>query len=338
MGKLADRSSKRATRATQIQIAGSIVGSSETETLEQFQTQRSRESFRNPLDRVAGAAIINESIAEVTDLEAQTATSTRDEELREEIEENLSEFQVEQREEVLSESGGSSERTQVLGDEEGEEITTTKNEVLLGFKSNFGTDGFYQALQGIYGSLEDEQIRAKAKQQSNNAVLIGKTSLISAGVALYDYRAISRFNELEVKLATRQILYSDAEKAQMNRIISNKMMNESEALEAVENFLDVSAQQEVEGAITINKIESRKKIKLSSVSEDLPEFQRPTLPEAESTESSSTATQQVRTQAGSVASVPTGVSEEVTRVRGIRVVDTLAPGLRDTFEPPRGTY
>lgn len=258
---------QRQTMATRAEPTrgGSVLESSVSEA-DRFRTQRSRESFRNSLDRVAGAAIINESIAEVTDLEAQTATSTRDEELREEIEENLSEFQVEQREEVLSESGGSSERTQVLGDEEGEEITTTKNEVLLGFKSNFGTDGFYQALQGIYGSLEDEQIRAKAKQQSNNAVLIGKTSLISAGVALYDYRAISRFNELEVKLATRQILYSDAEKAQMNRIISNRMMNEAEALEAVENFLDVSAQQEVEGAITINKIESRKKFKLSSIS------------------------------------------------------------------------
>jgi len=269
--RTASARTQRQTMATRVaptaaSVTGNVIGGSDPAAALQFSRQRSSESFINPLDRVAGAAINNESIAEVADPEAQTATSTRDEELREEMEENLSEFQVEQREEVLSESGGSSERTQILGDEEGEEITTTKNEVLLGFKNNFGTDGFYQALQGIYGSLEDEQIRAKAKQQSNNAVLIGKTSLISAGVALYDYRAISRFNELEVKLATRQILYSDAEKAQMNRIISNKMITESEALEAVENFLDVSAQQEVEGAITINKIESRKKFKLSSIS------------------------------------------------------------------------
>lgn len=195
--RTASARTQRQTMATRVaptaaSVTGNVIGSAETETLDQFRRQRSRQTFRTPTDSsVAGATILDDQIAEVTDLEAQTATSTRDEELREEIEENLSEFQVEQREEALSESGGSSERTQVLGDEEGEEITTTKNEVLLGFKNNFGTDGFYQGLQGIYGRLEDEQIRAKAKQQSNNAVLIGKTSLISAGVALYDYRAIS---------------------------------------------------------------------------------------------------------------------------------------------------
>jgi hypothetical protein len=334
MGKLADRSSKKATR-TEPTRGVSVIGSSVSEA-DRFRTQRSRESFRDPLDRVAGAAIINESIEEVADLEAQTATSTRDEELREEIEENLSEFQVEQREEVLSESGGSSRATEVIGDEEDEEIQIISNQVLVGFRRNLSSGGFYQSLDPVFAKLEVPSIMQKAKNQSNNSVLIGCTFLRGGRTTLRDYRAISRLEELKIELETRKIIYSAAEENAISFKLSSDKLNENQIIESVEQFLDTSNQEEVEGSIILNKSESNKKIKLSSVSENLPQFQPRTSSQTQSTESSSTTSQQIRTQVGSVASVPTGVSTEV--LEAIEDERRLAPGRRGRFEPPRGTY
>jgi hypothetical protein len=176
----------------------------------------------------------------------------------------LTERQIEEREEVLTERGGSSSTTQVLGDEEDEELRIGRSSVLLGFDTDFISDGFYQSLSPRFGDLDLE-----ARARSANSVLINRTRLYAGRKLVFDYTPISRFPKLNVAPLTREIIYSDLEKNKLYTILNKDKTNKTQAREAIESYLNLASQEEIEDSIITNRFESKKKIKLSSVSENL---------------------------------------------------------------------
>ena len=176
----------------------------------------------------------------------------------------LTERQIEEREEVLTERGGSSSRTQVFGDEEDEELRIGGSSVLLGFDTDFISDGFYQSLSPRFGNSNLE-----ARARSANSVLINRTRLYTGRKLVFDYTPISRFPKLNVAPLTREIIYSDLEKNKLYTILNKDKTNKTQAREAIESYLNLASQEEIEDSIITNRFESKKKIKLSSVSENL---------------------------------------------------------------------
>jgi len=188
---------------------------------------------------------------------------------RAEAEEQYIEGQITQREEVLVESGGSSTETEIIGDDEGEQLNEGKPKVLVGFRRELTSEGFYQKLDPVYKTLEDEQIKKLAKLKAMKHVVIGMTSLNPGRQNIKDYRAISRLPELETQLSTREVIISEQEKNEFYRTMNTDRLNKKRAREKIETYLELSTQQEVEGTVIVHKIENEKKIKLSSVSENL---------------------------------------------------------------------
>jgi hypothetical protein len=193
----------------------------------------------------------------------------------------LIEEQIEEREDILDDSGGSSEATEVLGDDEEEELTLIKNEVLMDFSAELSADGFYQSIKPIYKSLSFASIVSRTKEKSNTSVLIGKTYFKSGRTVLEDFRGISQLSPPQVDSTTRKIIYSNSERSQItSKIVSSEKLNQAQLLESIEGFLDAPQSPSFEGAIVTNRLESTKKLKLTSLPSDTP-----TTPTTESTTS-----------------------------------------------------
>lgn len=185
----------------------------------------------------------------------------------------LTERQIEEREEVLTESGGSSGTTQVFGDEEGETFQTSKASVLFDFDTSYISDGFYQSLEnkfirpGAPGSRTGALAAVAGLQPARrSSVFIYRKTLISGvTVVSYDYGPVSASPKLKVEPRTRQIIYSEGEKKLLYRILNKDKINETQAREAIESYLNLAPQEEIESSIITNRIESKNKIKLSSL-------------------------------------------------------------------------
>ena len=178
----------------------------------------------------------------------------------------LTERQIEEREEALTERGGSSSQTQVLGDEEDEELRIGRSSLLLGFDTDFISDGFYQSLSPRFGTTRSPSTSGAARRRANS-VLINRTKLYAGRKLVFDYTPVSRFPKLNVVLSTREIIYSDLEKNKLYTILNKDKINKTQAREAIESYLNLASQEEIEDSIITNRLESKKKIKLSSVSE-----------------------------------------------------------------------
>ena len=210
MGKLADRSAKSATRPS-----GSARAAREANRTARA-VARVRQGLREQIE--AGVTAESGRSADFNSIRplgdgpiayappsGQTATDSSTE-LLEEIESSAIEDQIEEREDILDDSGGSSEATEVLGDDEGEEITLIKNVVLMDFRAELSADGFYQSIAPIYKSLAFASLVSRVKAKSNTSVLIGKTYFRSGRTTLEDFRGISKISPPQVDSTTREII------------------------------------------------------------------------------------------------------------------------------------
>jgi hypothetical protein len=256
MGKLANltaRAAARARRASQTARAGSL--------------EQIREGVRADPNSIGPIAA-----GPTTDSSTQ---------LLEEIESSAIEEQIEEREDILDDSGGSSEATEILGDEEEEELIAARNEILSDFLTELSADGFYQSLQPVYKSLDNASVVVQAKEKVSTSALIGATSYKSGRTFLKDYRAVTNFVAPQADSLTRRVIYSDSERIQItSKIVSSEKLNQAQLLQSIDAFLDAPQSPSFEGAIVTNRLESTKKLKLTSLPSDTP-----TTPTTESTTS-----------------------------------------------------
>ena len=260
--------------------------------LSRARTRTTSRTASGPPDRIAGGARVQQQPASYGDVvstrnllrrddlapgfETETATTpggTRSDEVRatEEQQDEAIEEQIEEREDILDDAGGNSDATDVLGDEEGEEIVLLKNVILSDFVTELSADGFYQSISPVYSSLSNASVVERTRSKLSTSALIGKTMLKSNRTFLEDYRVITRLAAPELDLATRRLVYSELEKSQISsRLVNSEILNQSQLLQSIENFLDAPQSPSFEGSIITNRFESTKKIKLSAFPPDAP--------------------------------------------------------------------
>lgn len=191
-------------------------------------------------------------------------------------EEQLAEDLIEEREEVLEESGGFSDETEELGDDPREEIQEVKNSlsVLYGFNPSYAPNGYIESLnpdfrriQGRGGSRIQE--RAQARRAANDSILIAKVVLKSGNVKLQDYKSMSRIGEPVLDLERRKFIYKAGEKSKLRTTLSRQPLDLGSVTDKINSFLDVPEFERIEASVIVNKFEMENEFRLSPI-EDSP--------------------------------------------------------------------
>ena len=136
------------------------------------------------------------------------------------VEDQLTEDLIEEREEILEESGGASDETEELGDDPKEEIQEVKNSlrVLYSFNPTYTSGGFIESLNPDFRRIQGSRARkerAQAKLAARDSVLIAKVELKSGRTKLEDYKSMSRIDEPVLNLELRRFVYKPAEKSKL---------------------------------------------------------------------------------------------------------------------------
>lgn len=243
------------------------------------QTNRNLRQIRQPASLGGGPSIL-EGSSRVSDNRARAlgtdrragAPSTATQVVA--AEEQLAEELIEEREEVLEESGGSATVTQELGDDPNEQIQEVKKSlrVLYGFNPAYTADEFIQSLNPNFQRLQGErarQTRKQAKLAARDSVLIAKVELKSGRVKLDDYKSLSRIDEPVLELEQRRFVYKPGERTKLRRTLSSQPFSTDTVTEAINSFLDTPNFERIEAPIIINKFEIENEFRLSPI-EDSP--------------------------------------------------------------------
>lgn len=191
-------------------------------------------------------------------------------------EEQLAEDLIEEREEVLEESGGSSDETEELGDDPREEIQEVKNSlsVLYGFNPSYTPNGYIESLNPDFRKIQGRggsriQERAQARRAANDSILIAKVVLKSGNVKLQDYKSMSRIGEPVLDLERRRFKYKPGEKSKLRTILSRQPFDTTSITDKINSFLEIPEFERIEAPIIINKFEIENEFRLSPI-EDPP--------------------------------------------------------------------
>ena len=191
-------------------------------------------------------------------------------------EEQLAEDLIEEREEVLEESGGFSDETEELGDDPREEIQEVKNSlsVLYGFNPSYTPNGYIESLNPDFRRIRGQggstiRERAEAKRAANDSILIAKVMLRSGNVRLQDYKSMSRIDEPVLDLERRRFKYKPGEKSKLRTILSRQPLDLGSVTDKINSFLDVPEFERIEAPVIVNKFEMENEFRLSPI-EDSP--------------------------------------------------------------------
>jgi|11_taG_2_1085331.scaffolds.fasta_scaffold00749_5 hypothetical protein len=193
------------------------------------------------------------------------------------VDEQLAEELIEEREEILEESGGASDETEELGDDPKEEIQEVKNSlrVLYNFNPTYTSGGFIESLNPDFRRIQGSRARkerAQAKLAARDSVLIAKVELKSGRTKLEDYKSMSRIDEPVLNLKQRRFVYKPAEKSKLRTILSRQPFDLNSVTNRINSFLDVPEFERVETPIIINKFEIENEFRLSPIDDAPPRF------------------------------------------------------------------
>lgn len=266
--------SQRQTMTTEVapsapSVTRSVIGSPETEALNQFRRQRDRSTFRTLSDSLTVAPGFGNQADAFRQAGAPT-TATQVVAAEEQLAEEL----IEEREEVLEESGGSSDETEELGDDPKEEIQEVKNSlrVLYSFNPTYTSYGYIESLNPDFRRIQGSRARkerAQAKLAARDSVLIAKVELKSGRVRLDDYKSMSRIDEPVLDLEQRKFIYKPGEKSKLRIILSRQPFDTTSITDKINSFLEVPEFERIEAPIIINKFEIENEFRLSPI-EDSP--------------------------------------------------------------------
>lgn len=186
---------------------------------------------------------------------------------------------MDEREEILEESGGSAERTEELGDDANEEIQVLKKtlEVLYSFDSAYTSGEFLESLVPRFVNLSGRgnrspgsrealrQIKQDTRKAGSESILLARTSLKAGKRRLKDYKALTSISEPSLKLSTRQYNYKPKEFRKLEKVISAKPYPIEKLTEGISLFLQAPQFERVEGPMMINKFEIENQLRLSPI-------------------------------------------------------------------------
>jgi hypothetical protein len=186
---------------------------------------------------------------------------------------------IDEREEMLEESGGRSEETEILGDE-ADEVKQLVNSlsVVYDFSGTYTSDGFLQSFSPIFQKISKEgnrrAVRARrreilrTKRAARDSVLIVRMQFKAGRQKIDDYKALTQIAEPELDISTRAYLYSDKEQGILQDIISQSRMDKNDMLNVLSNSLQIPEYEETETTIIVNKLQLEGGFRLSPIEDE----------------------------------------------------------------------
>jgi hypothetical protein len=195
------------------------------------------------------------------------------------LQDELAQDIIDEREEMLEESGGRSEETEILGDE-ADEVKQLVNSlsVVYDFNGTYTSDGFLQSFSPIFQKISKEgnrrAVRARrreilrTKRAARDSVLIARMQFKAGRQKIDDYKALTQIAEPELNISTRAYLYSDKEQGILQDIISQSIMGKNDMLAALSNSLQIPQYEQIETTVIVNKLELEGGFRLSPIEDE----------------------------------------------------------------------
>ena len=205
-----------------------------------------------------------------------------DDALREEFDRVQEEIQeeIEERQDILDDSGGSSDSTIVVGDDADEEVRAI-GAYNVYYKVNpvAISGGYIQYMSLSLIALNDDPTYASELQyiqdnKTNRGFIMYRTIRFTVGTdtsSLEDFYFLTDMPTPSLSTSLNKYFYSQEEKDFLNsRLKTGTRLNLVGLTAAVESFFQIEEAGRFEGSIITNRIESTKKLKLTSLPSDTP--------------------------------------------------------------------
>ena len=277
MGKLATRGAQASDKRRRQVMGERGLSASQIKQLEDARRKRNKAREEQTMSQAARGSEIDGAFGRETLTISQLASAPIPEGRIVAVEDQLTEDLIEEREEILEESGGASDETEELGDDPKEEIQEVKNSlrVLYSFNPTYTSGGFIESLNPDFRRIQGSRARkerAQAKLAARDSVLIAKVELKSGRTKLEDYKSMSRIDEPVLNLELRRFVYKPAEKSKLRTILSRQPFDLNSVTNRINSFLDVPEFERVETPIIINKFEIENEFRLSPIDDAPPRF------------------------------------------------------------------
>lgn len=201
------------------------------------------------------------------------------------VDEQLAEELIEEREEILEESGGASDETEELGDDPNEEIQKVRRSlrVLYSFNPAYTAGGFIESLNPDFRRIQvpkkDKSTRARqirktkrlTRRAASESVLVAKVQLRAGRAKIDDYKTMSKIGEPVLILDKRFFRYRSEEKIKLNSILKKSEFPIDTIEEKINSFLEIPEFEKIETPIIINKYEVENQFRLSPIEDSPPQ-------------------------------------------------------------------
>jgi len=204
--------------------------------------------------------------------------SRADDVLREEftrVQETIEE-EIEERQDILGTSGGSSDATTIVGDDFDEEVTQVGGVTVYDKIMDVATPNGYIEFLGLHSiKLNAPENTAQAQYVEDNQTKKGfiayRVLRVTTGNppdtrTLFDYYFLTAMPEPSLSAGTGVYIYSQEEEEFINsKIKSGDLPNLEDVRNLMQSYFQIDENPKFEGSIITNRLESTKKIKLSSL-------------------------------------------------------------------------
>lgn len=192
------------------------------------------------------------------------------------------EDQIEERQDILDDSGGSSDSTIVVGDDADEEVRAIgAYNVYYKVNSAAISGGYIQFISLGVIALNDDPTNASELQyiqdnKTNRGFIAFRTLRVTVGsppdtTSLEDFYFLTDMPTPSLSTSLNKYFYSQEEKDFLNsRLKTGARLNLAGLTSAMESFFQIDEAGRFEGSIITNRIESTKKLKFTSLPSDTP--------------------------------------------------------------------
>ncbi len=269
MGKLATRESQAADKRRRQVMRERGLSASQIKQLEDARRKRNQAREEQTMSQAARGSEIGGAFGRETLTTSQLASAQIPEGRIVAVEDRLTEDLIEEREEILEESGGASDETEELGDDPNEEIQKVRRSlrVLYSFNPAYTAGGFIESLNPDFRRIQvpkkDKSTTARQKRKTkrltrraaSESLLVAKVQLRAGRAKIDDYKTMSKIGEPVLILDKRFFRYRSEEKIKLNSILKKSEFPIDTIEEKINSFLEIPEFEKNKTTIIIKKYE-----------------------------------------------------------------------------------
>jgi hypothetical protein len=196
------------------------------------------------------------------------------ENVREKVQEQIEQI-IEEREDILDTSGGSSDATTIVGDDFDEEVTQVGGVTVYDKIMDVATPNGYIEFLGLHSiKLNAPENTAQAQYVEDNQTKKGfiayRVLRVTTGSppdtrTLFDYYFLTAMPEPSLAADQSRYIHSQEEEEFINsKLKSGDLLNFEDVKSLMESYFQIDQNPRFEDSIITNRLENTKKIKLSS--------------------------------------------------------------------------